>query len=237
MEDEPRARIDQPLFSRRALGSLRMFEPDVGRLEAVPIGESRIFLPPAAPPPAVTPPPAAAPPPAPAAPLPPLPQAAPANPLADLPYPSRGDRIKAEDFRQLAQALQVLADAFALSGATFGHPFGQMKLALAAQQYEIARVVSVHGAELAGADDASLDDRRVLQVMPVVLGERRVSVVLSETAADTRRYAPDLTGLTYRQALERLRLHLGDAAARGGPMLVPQLTGLTLTEAGRRLSG
>ena len=70
--------------------------------------------------------------------------------------PSRrpGDRIKAEDFRRLSQGLQVLADAYALSGATFGHPFGQVKLALAAQQYEIARVVSVHGVELPSPDDA-----------------------------------------------------------------------------------
>ena len=48
---------------------------------------------------------------------------------------------------------------------------------------------------------------------------------------------PDLTGLTYRQALERLRAQLGEAAARGGPMAVPDLSGMTLTEAGRRVMG
>jgi hypothetical protein len=235
MADESGSPIDPRLFSRRALGSLRLFEPGLPRLEVVPTGEVAAPSPPPEPTPtlAAAPPP----PPAPVEPLPPLPQAAPANPLADLPYPSPGDRIKAEDFRQLAQALQVLADTFALSGATFGRPFGQVKLALAAQQYEIARVVSVHGAELSAADDASLDDRRVLQVLPVVLGERRVSVVVSETSAEVRHYMPDLTGLTYHQALERLRTHLGEAVAHGGPMTVPNLTGLTLTEAGMRVAG
>jgi hypothetical protein len=170
-------------------------------------------------------------------PVPPLPQAAPTSPFAELPFPSPGDRIKADDFRRLAQALQVLADVYALSGATFGHPFGQVKLALAAQQYEVARVVSVHGVELTDPDDASLDGRRVIQVMPLVLGERRVSVVVTETVADTQVYMPDLTGLTYGQAVERLRAQLGEAGTRGGPMVVPDLTGLTLTEANRRVGG
>jgi hypothetical protein len=233
----------RPAFSRRLLGPFRAIDPELAAL-----GRPRAFE-------GVTPVPFETPTPAPAepgpapvspmvgpslpvmpAPLPTPPQAPPANPFAELTFPSPGDRIKAEDFRRLAQALRTLADTYALSGATFGYPFGQVKLALAAQQYEVVRVVSVYGAELPNAADTSLDDRKVIQVAPVVLGERRVSVVVTE-AADTRRTMPDLTGLTYRQAIERIQSQLGDVIAGGGPMVVPQLEGLSLTEAARRVSG
>ena len=170
-------------------------------------------------------------PPAPMTPPPPAPSS---NPFGELPFPSPGERIKADDFRRLSQALRVLADAYALAGSTFAQPFGQVRFALAAQGYEIARVVSVNGTELTAPDDTSLDSRRVLQVMPVALGDRRVSVVLTETA-DTRRFMPDVTGLNYPAAVQRSREQLGDDALRGGPIAVPPLQGLTLTEASARV--
>jgi hypothetical protein len=110
-----------------------------------------------------------------------------------------------------------------------------VKLALAAQQYEIARVVTVSGVEASPAD-AALDNRKVLHVAPVVLGERRVAVVVTE-ATETRRYMPDLRGLTYRQAAERIQAELGDLTVGGAPIVTPPLQGLTLTEAARRMSG
>jgi hypothetical protein len=169
-------------------------------------------------------------------PVPTPPQAPPANPFADLTFPSPGDRIKAEDFRRLSQALRILSDTYALAGATFGHPLGQVRLALAAQQYEIARVVSVYGSEPIDPNDTSLDDRKVLEVTPLVLGERRVAIVVTE-AADTRRYMPNVVGLTYSQAAEQIRAQLGDVIARGGPIVVPPLEGLTVSEAAQRVSG
>lgn len=241
-----------PLLGRRVLGRLREFAPELAASRVLPTLEERPAeplapagadvppeAPPAAPPPA--PKPVEAPPtglPAAPPPMPTPPLAPPANPFAELPFPSAGDRIKADDFRRLSQSLRVLYDTYALSGATFGYPFGQVKLALAAQQYEIARVVSVYGTELADVTDASLDNRKVLQVAPVVLGERRVTIVVTDAAAaDTIRHMPNLLGLTYRQAADRIQSELGDAVARGGPMVVPDLTGLTITEATRRVSG
>ncbi len=192
---------------------------------------------PATPPTSATPPAQAQPPASPPVPTPP--QAPPANVFAELTFPSPGDRIKAEDFRRLSQALRILSDAYALQGASFGYPFGQVKLALAAQQYEVARVVSVYGAELTNLGDPSLDDRKVLAVTPTVLGERRVAVVLTEqpAAVDSRRNMPDLSGLTYTQAQARLQSELGDLISGGGPINVPDLSGLTMTEATQRMSG
>jgi hypothetical protein len=222
------------LLSRRTLGRVAVSQPELSAVFAEaprfePVGP-RIPIPlPEPGPPSSPPPPAESlPPPA----SPPMPPQAPAEtPFTALAYPSPGDRIKAEDFRRLSQALQVVADTYALAGATFGYPFGQAKLALAAQQYEIARVVTVSGAEASPADTA-LDSRKVLHVAPVVLGERRVAVVVTE-AAETRRYMPDLRGLTYRQAAERVQAELGDLTVGGAPMITPRLQGLTLTDAAR----
>jgi hypothetical protein len=228
-----RSRAIAALRADRGLSVLgRPLRPDVSTL---------VEPPPASAPP--QPPPAASAPPQPTeptqpVPLPPValpPQAPPSNPFTDLAFPSPGDRIKAEDFRRLSQALRVLSDTYALAGAVFGFPFGQVKLALAAQQYEIAHVVSVYGSELTNLGDPSLDDRRVLAVAPLVLGERRVSVVLSEqAAAGARPTMLDLKGLTYAQAQARLQSELGDVLS-GGPVPTPDLRGLTLTQAMQRI--
>jgi hypothetical protein len=239
-ERGPSEGIVEALMSRRRLAPTE-FESrfPAGRLAfprfpGIAVGEPPPG--PAAPTPAEPPQPSPALPPLPPEPIPAPPEAPPASPFAELPYPSPGDRIKAEDFRKLSQALQIVSDAYALAGATFGYPFGQVKLALAAQQYEIARIVSASGTELANTADAALDDRKVLHVSPVVLGERRVTVVVAE-GADVRRYMPDLRGLTYRQAAARIQAELGDLTAGGPPMVTPPLQGLTLTEAARRISG
>jgi hypothetical protein len=177
--------------------------------------------------------PVAAQPPPPPAPAPP--QAPAADAFADLPFPSPGDRIKAEDFRKLSQGLRTIADAYAMAGAAFGQPLGAVRTALAAQGYEVARVVATGGAEL-GAGDTSLDNRKVLHVAPLAIGQRRVGVVIAE-AAEAARQMPNIVGMTYRQAQAVVGQQLGDVAARGGPMTVPSLTGRTLSEAQRAVSG
>jgi hypothetical protein len=174
-------------------------------------------------------------PPAPAPPAPAPPQAPAADPFAELPFPSPGDRIKAEDFRRLSQGLRTIADAYALAGAAFGQPLGAVRTALAAQGYEVARVVASGGAELA-AGDTSLDARKVLHVAPLALGQRRVGVVVAEPA-EARRQMPNVVGMTYRQAQALIQQQLGDLAAQGGPVTVPTLTGRTLSEAQRAVSG
>lgn len=95
---------------------------------------------------------------------------------------------------------------------------------LASQQYEIQRAMSVFGTEIDNLADASLDNRKVIQVVPAVLGEKQVMVVLTE-AVETRRFAPNLVGLTYKKASERLRTLLGDASFAGTPVSAPKLGG------------
>jgi hypothetical protein len=152
------------------------------------------------------------------------------NPLAALPFPSPGDRIKADDFKTLSRSLRLLQDAYSLSSALSGRSFGEAKLALAAQQYQVLRAMSVFGAAVDDPNDASLDQRRVLLVAPVALGTPHVLVLVSE-AVDTRRFAPNLIGLSYREAAERLRALFGDADPGSVPISTPQLVGLTLAQA------
>jgi hypothetical protein len=117
-----------------------------------------------------------------------------------------------------------------LSGSLCGHPFGAAKMALVSQGYQIVRVISVFGAELDNLGDASLDGRKVIQVLPVTLGERQLVVVVTE-AVDTRRFVPNLLGLTYQEAQERLRVLVGDMAQAGAPPIAPPLIGVTLDQA------
>jgi hypothetical protein len=162
---------------------------------------------------------------APAAPTP-----AQANPFDALPFPSPGDRIKSDDFKTLARSLRLIYDVYALSSALSGRSFGEVKVALAAQRYQVQRAMTVFGAAVDDPSDSSLDQRRVLQIAPAVLGEPRVLVLLAE-AVDTRRFAPNLIGLTYREAAERLRALFGEAVPGSRPISAPQLVGLTLGEA------
>jgi hypothetical protein len=159
-----------------------------------------------------------------------LPAAPVTNPFASLPFRSPGDRIKSDDFNALAKGLQIIGDAYVLSGALFGAPFGQAKLQLAAQQYEIERVMTVFGAEVSAQVDASLDSRKVIQIVPTTLGERRVMIVVTE-AVETRRLAPNLLGLTYRNALERQRAAFGEGTFPAVSMTAAPLVGRSLGEA------
>jgi hypothetical protein len=163
-----------------------------------------------------------------------IPAAAAQNPLAALPFPNAGDRIRAEDFRVLSQSLRLIQETFALSGALFGQPFSQARLLLTSQQYVIRQVMTVFGTELENPNDNSLDDRKVIQVMPLVLGERQVSVVITE-AVETRRFAPNLIGKNYQEAAETLRNILGNVTFPTTPASAPNLVGLTVAQASEAL--
>jgi hypothetical protein len=176
-------------------------------------------------PPAVTPTPAPAAPPAPAIPAPPA-----GSPFASLPFPSPGDRIKADDFKALSQSLNILYSVAVVSASLFGVTFAEAKAALGAQRYSILRVMTVFGSELANPADSSFDTRKVIQVLPAAPGDSRVLVVVTE-AVDTRRFAPNLVGLTYRDAQSKIQTLLADVTITGAPPTAPQLTGLTLTAA------
>jgi hypothetical protein len=162
---------------------------------------------------------------------PPLVPAAPAdNPLASLPFPSPGDRIKADDFKKLSQSLMVVRDAWQLSGSLLGRTFSEAKQALTAQQYLIQRVMSVFGNEVANLADPSLDGRKVIQVVPIELGGKSVAVVVTE-AVETRRTVPNLLNLTYAEASERLHGVLGDITVASSSVSTEQLVGLSLEQA------
>lgn len=177
---------------------------------------------PAAPTPA---PPAAMPPPQPAVPAPPA-----DSPFAHLPFPSPGDRIKADDFKALSQSLNILYNMVVLSSSLFGFTFGEAKAALAGQRYQIQRVITVFGNEITNISDTSLDNRKVIQVISAAPGDPRVLVVVTE-AVDTRKFAPNLIGLTYADAASQIKTLLADVTISGAPPSAPQLTGLSLAAA------
>jgi hypothetical protein len=152
------------------------------------------------------------------------------NPFSTLPFPSPGDRIKAEDFKRLSQSLMVIHDSLLLSASLLGRTFGEAKQALTSQQYQIQRVMSVFGNELAELGDPSLDSRKVIQVVPLELGTKGVAVVLTE-AVETRRSVPNLLNLNYQEASERLHGVLGDVSVPSNPMTASQLVGLSLEQA------
>lgn len=167
-------------------------------------------------------------------PVPAAPAGAVNNPFSELPFPSAGDRIKSDDIKKLSQSLRILYDACMLSSVLQAHTFGEARLALKSQQYQIQQVITVFGTVLENPDDASLDARKVLQVIPVELGQRQVTVIVTE-AVETRRFAPNLLGLTYRDAAERLRLLAGDMIQGIPARPVPQVTGMTLGQAREQL--
>ncbi|MDR5748848.1 hypothetical protein QCE73_37345 [Caballeronia sp. LZ029] len=178
-------------------------------------------------------PPSPAPTPAPAAalePLPPvvLPSAPSENPFDSLPFPSPGDRIRADDFKQLSKALKLVAEMTSLSASLFGMTFGDAKSALLGRGFHLARVMSVFGTEIVDLADASLDARKVVQVVPAELGTHELMIVVSE-AVDTRRYVPNFDKLTAAEAAERLLSNVGQLPA-ATPVAVPQFVGRTLDE-------
>jgi len=160
-----------------------------------------------------------------------LPDAPSTNPFDNLPYPSPGDRIQAEHFKILSQSLDLIQQASLLASAVFGKPFAIVKSVLAAEGYSIASVFSVHGQELVNEQDTSLDDRVVLQVRPVELGEPEVIVVLSEVV-EQRRVMPNLIGMTHAGAQNAVRQALGPAAS-GPPVQTPNLIGQPLSALGK----
>jgi hypothetical protein len=164
------------------------------------------------------------------APPPVVPVAPAANPFASLPFPSAGDRIKADDFKKLSQSLMVVRDAWQLSGSLLGRTFGEAKQALTSQQYLIQRVMSVFGNEIEDLGDPSLDGRKVIQVVPIELGGKSVAVVVTE-AVETRRTVPNLLNLTYAEASERLHGVMGDVTVPSSGMTATQLVGLSLEQA------
>ncbi len=181
---------------------------------------------PAPPPaPAAVAPPPAPPPPAPVVPAPPA-----DSPFAHLPFPAPGDRIKADDFNALSQSLNILYNMTVLSASLFGYTFADAKAALMGQRYAIQRVITVFGNELTNLADTSLDNRKVIQIVPAAPGDPRVMVVVTE-AVDTRRFAPNLVGLTYNDAVSQIKTLLADVTVSGAPPSAPQLTGLTLAGA------
>jgi hypothetical protein len=169
--------------------------------------------------------------------LPPVLPPAPAdNPFTKLPFPAPGDRIRSDDFKQLSQALKIIADMTSLSALLFGRTFSDAKAALMGHGYQLTRVMSVFGSEINDLADVSLDGRKVVQVVPAELGQHLVSVVVTE-AADTRRFVPNLIGLTYPDAQERVRSLVGDIpATTGAPPTAPQLMGLALSDAQQALA-
>src|SRR5262245_61202949 len=70
------------------------------------------------------------------------------NPFATLPFPSAGDRIKADDFKTLSQSLKLISDVTTFSSSLFGVSLGQARIVIAAEQYQIERIMTVFGTEL-----------------------------------------------------------------------------------------
>jgi hypothetical protein len=218
----------QPSLKVQAMTGLT---PNMVLKTMIPLAPGKVVQP--IPRPAPNPAPAPAAPTTTPAPAPVLPAAPPTNPFELLPMPSAGDRIRSEDFRALSTALRLVYDASVLSAGLFGRSFAEAKLLLAAQQYEIARVITVLGTELTAIEDNSLDDRRVVQVMPTALGENGILVVLTE-AVDQRRFVPDLTTApTYRDAVALLRDRVGTGPVSAVPVVAPNLVGLSLADLDR----
>lgn len=211
----------RPAINRVALS------PEILRVRPERIVHPGLPPPLPAPPQPLQPPPPAAPQPLPPPVVPPAPAE---NPFSTLPFPSPGDRIKAEDFKRLSQSLMLIHDSWMLSASLLGRTFGEAKQALTSQQYEIQRVMSVFGNELGELGDPSLDSRKVIQVVPLELGTKAVAVVLTE-AVETRRSVPNLMNLTYREAQERLHGVLGDVSVPSNPVTASQLVGLSLEQA------
>jgi hypothetical protein len=189
-----------------------------------------IPLPPPTQAPPPTPTPVPVPPPAPVAALPTLPPVPDENPFNHLPFPAPGDRIRADDFRQLSLCLQLVQASTQLSAALFGQTVAAARPFLAAQGRVLARIMSVFGSVLDDPSDTSFDQRVIMMVLPVVIGEPEVQVIVSE-AVETRRLAPDLRSNNYAAAEAALRASIGQGTIAASPTRVPSVTNITLADA------
>jgi hypothetical protein len=162
------------------------------------------------------------------------PQAPRTNPFADLPYRSPGDRILADDFNRLSQALDQLAQAFRLSSALFGARLGDARPVLEGNGYRVRRAVSVFGNLLQDVQEESAADRLVVSVSLVALGGVEVDLVLSERV-EGRRFVPELRGRTYAQARDAIRNLLADGPVPAPPGPAPALVGSSLSDARNQL--
>lgn len=221
-------------LSAEALGTGRIpVRPDVSMIRP-PLTELRPDLTklgriPLRPPPFLRPPPIPRPPAGSSGATPKTPPSAPrANPFADLPYRSPGDRILAEDFNRLSQALEQLTQSYGLSSALFGVRFGEARSLLESQGYVIRRALSVFGNLLENLQEESAADRLVVSVSLASLGGSEVDVLLSERV-EGRRFVPELRGRTHAQAREAMRNLLADVP-------VPPSPGPTLSVVGSTLS-
>jgi hypothetical protein len=166
----------------------------------------------------------------PQAPPPAIPTAPASNPFDRLPFPSPGDRIKSDDIKAVSQALTIVANMTRLSGSLLGHTFAEARGLLVGQGYQLMRVMTVFGSEIDNVADTTLDARKVVQVVSTNLGDRGVAVVVTE-AVDARRFVPNLSGLTYPQAHERVQALVGQVSPGGAPPTAQTLVGLTLADA------
>ena len=152
------------------------------------------------------------------------------NAFDQLPFPVPGDPIRSNDIGNISRALTNVRDAYVLSAVCCGQDFGKARGILAAQGYTIERAITVYGVEMAAPEDASLDARKTLHIYPSAPGTRKVIVILSERQEE-RRFMPNLTGRTYREAQEMLRQQLGEVSLRVAPLTMPDLRGMTVAEA------
>lgn len=157
----------------------------------------------------------------------PVPTAPGVNPFKDLPFPSPGERIKSDDFKKLSQSLNIIHDIYSLSSAMCGQDFGEVKLVLLSQQYEIEKIMTVFGAEIDNLESETLDNRKVLQIMPIELGEKQVAIILCE-AVESKRLTPDLKKETYMSSLTKLHSILADVTYPIDKFTIPDLTNSTL---------
>ncbi|MGQ0641888.1 MAG: hypothetical protein ACT4P6_14150 [Gemmatimonadaceae bacterium] len=212
----------------RKTGILAELAPDVRRLRDM---VARPPVPPSQPPPQ---PPVVSPPPPPQV-LPTLPRVPDENPFNHLPFPTPGERIRSDDFRQLSLCLQLIQATTQLSAALFGHTLSAARPFLAAQGRVLARTMTVFGTVLDDPNDTSLDDRRIMQVLPVIIGEPEVQVIVSE-AVETRRLSPSLLGLRYNAAASALSTSVGQGTVPATPVRAPELMGRTLGESANILA-
>jgi hypothetical protein len=159
--------------------------------------------------------------------VPSLPRVPDDNPFNHLPFPTPGERIRSDDFRQLSSCLQLIQASTQLAAGLFGETLAAARPFLEAQGRVLARVMTVFGTVLQHPNETTLDDRRIMMVLPVVIGEPEVQVIVSE-AVETRRLSPSLIGLRYPDATSALSASIGQGTIATAPVRAPTLVGNTL---------